>query len=64
VLSSANPLLETASKAFEGRMIAVVLTGGGTDATDGVQTVKAYDGVVIAQDQASSEHWHMPERSR
>jgi two-component system chemotaxis response regulator CheB len=57
-------LLETASKAFEGRMIAVVLTGGGTDATDGVQTVKAYDGVVIAQDQASSEHWHMPERSR
>ena len=61
VLSSANPLLETAARVFEGRVIAVVLTGGGTDATDGVQTVKAHGGIVIAQDQASSEHWHMPE---
>lgn len=61
LLSSANPLLETAARVFEGRVIAVVLTGGGSDATDGVQTVKAHGGIVIAQDQASSEHWHMPE---
>jgi two-component system chemotaxis response regulator CheB len=61
VLSSANPLLETAAKAFEGRLIAVVLTGTGSDATDGVQTVKAHGGVVIAQDRASSQHWQMPE---
>jgi len=61
VSSSANPLLETAARAFEGRVIAVVLTGRGSDATDGVQTVKAYGGVVIAQEPASSEHSHMPE---
>jgi two-component system chemotaxis response regulator CheB len=61
VLSSANPLLETAAQAFAGHVIAVVLTGGGSDATDGVQMVKAHGGVVIAQDQASSEHWSMPE---
>ena len=61
LLSSANPLFETAARAFEDRLIAVVLTGSGTDATDGVQTVKAHGGVVIAQDQASSEHGSMPQ---
>jgi two-component system, chemotaxis family, protein-glutamate methylesterase/glutaminase len=59
--SSANPLFETAARAFDGRLIAVVLTGGGSDATDGVQTVKANGGVVIAQDKATSEQWGMPE---
>jgi two-component system chemotaxis response regulator CheB len=59
--SSANPLLETAARAFAGRLIAVVLTGSGSDATDGVQTVKANGGVVIAQDKATSEQWGMPE---
>jgi two-component system chemotaxis response regulator CheB len=61
LLSSANPLLETAAPAFDGHLVAVVLTGGGTDATDGVQNVKAHGGLVIAQDPASSEHWSMPE---
>jgi two-component system chemotaxis response regulator CheB len=61
VMSSANPLLETAARAFDKRLIAVVLTGGGTDATDGVQTVKTHGGIVIAQDQASAEDWRMPE---
>jgi two-component system chemotaxis response regulator CheB len=61
LLSSANPLLETAAPAFTGRLIAVVLTGSGSDATDGVQTVKANGGIVIVQDKASSIHWNMPE---
>jgi two-component system chemotaxis response regulator CheB len=60
VWSSANPLLESAAPAFRSRLIAVVLTGGGSDATDGVQNVKAHGGVVIAQDEATSEHWGMP----
>lgn len=58
--SSANPLFESAAAVFDGRVVAVVLTGGGHDATDGVQGVKARGGHVIAQDQASSEHWSMP----
>jgi len=59
--SSANPLLESAAAAFGRRLIAVVLSGVGSDGTDGVQTVKAHGGIVIAQDEASSEHWDMPE---
>jgi two-component system chemotaxis response regulator CheB len=43
--SSANPVMESAAAAFGRRPIAVVLSGG----------------IVIAQDQASSEHWAMPQ---
>jgi two-component system chemotaxis response regulator CheB len=42
-------------------MIAVVLTGSGSDATGGVQTVKAHGGIVIAQDPATAEFFGMPE---
>ena len=38
--SSAVPLLDSAAAAFGDRVVAVVLTGSGTDATDGVQRVK------------------------
>ena len=60
VRSSANPLLESAAIAFQNRLIAVVLTGGGSDATDGVQTVKAHGGLVIVQDPATARHFGMP----
>lgn len=59
--SSANPLFESAAKVFEGHIVGIVLTGGGRDATDGVQSVKAHQGVIIAQDQSTSEHWGMPQ---
>ena len=61
VLSSANPLLESAAPILKDRLIAVVLTGSGLDATDGVQTVKACGGTVIAQDELTSLHFGMPE---
>jgi two-component system chemotaxis response regulator CheB len=60
LLSSANPLFESAAEAFKKHLVAVVLTGGGSDATDGVQTVKAHGGIVIAQDPATAEHGSMP----
>ena len=60
VWSSANPLLESAAPRYRDRLIAVVLTGGGSDATNGVQIVKAHGGVVIAQDEATSQVWGMP----
>jgi two-component system chemotaxis response regulator CheB len=60
VRSSANPLFESAAEAFGGCVIAVVLTGGDRDATDGVQSVKAHGGTIIAQDQATSECFGMP----
>jgi two-component system chemotaxis response regulator CheB len=60
VLSSANPLLASASAAFDGRVIAVVLSGSGMDATDGVQAVKAGGGTVIVQDRATARFFGMP----
>ena len=59
--SSANPLFESAAAAFKNRLVVIVLTGHGSDATDGVQTVKAQGGVVIAQDPASAEAKSMPQ---
>jgi len=60
VLSSANPLFSSAADVFHDRMIAVVLTGSGFDATDGVQTVKTHGGIVIVQDPATAQHSSMP----
>jgi two-component system chemotaxis response regulator CheB len=60
LLSAANPLFESAARVFGPRAIAVVLTGSGSDATDGVQTVKTHGGIVIAQDPATSRHTGMP----
>ena len=61
VLSSANPLFASAATTFENRLIAVVLTGGGSDASDGVQMVKAHGGLVIAQDPRTARHASMPQ---
>jgi two-component system, chemotaxis family, protein-glutamate methylesterase/glutaminase len=60
VLSSANPLFESAAAAFGRHVIAVVLTGLDSDGTDGVQSIKRAGGLVIAQDEATSAHFGMP----
>ena len=60
LLASANPLLESAAEVLKDRVIAVVLTGGGSDATDGVQAVKKMGGIVIAQNPDEAEHPSMP----
>src|SRR5690242_14746296 len=61
VLSSANPLLESAAKVLHERVIAVVLTGSGSDATDGVQAVKGVGGIVIAQNPDEAAFPGMPQ---
>jgi two-component system chemotaxis response regulator CheB len=58
---SADRLFETAALAFGPRTIAVVLTGTGLDGATGVAAVKRGGGTVIAQDEASSEYFAMPD---
>jgi two-component system chemotaxis response regulator CheB len=60
VRSSANPLFESAAEALHGRVVAVVLTGFDSDATDGVQAVKKSGGIVIAQNEETAEQFSMP----
>ena len=61
VLSSANPLFESAARVLGARVIAVVLTGYDSDGTDGVQAVHQAGGIVIAQDEATSRVFAMPQ---
>lgn len=51
VLSSANPLFISVAGTFGAGTIGVVLSGSGSDATDGVQSIKARGGIVIAQNE-------------
>ena len=61
VLSSANPLFESAARVLGKRVIGVVLTGYDSDGTDGVQAIHAAGGIVIAQDEATSRVFAMPQ---
>jgi len=58
--SSANPMFESGARELGADAIAVVLTGSGTDGTDGVQDIRRHGGTVIAQDEATSAHFGMP----
>ena len=57
---SASYLFESASAAFGGRMVAVILTGMGDDGVTGLRSVHAAGGLVVAQDEATSIVWGMP----
>jgi two-component system chemotaxis response regulator CheB len=57
---AAENLFESAAKSLKERIIAVVLTGGDGDGENGVRIVKKMGGLVIAQDEATSEFFSMP----
>ncbi|MFL5606345.1 MAG: chemotaxis protein CheB, partial [Gemmatimonadaceae bacterium] len=60
VLSSADPLFTSGALAYGRRFIAVVLTGGDGDGSDGVRDVRARHGTVIAQDPTTATNDEMP----
>ena len=57
---SVDLLFASAAHVFGARILAVILTGNGYDGASGVSEVHAAGGVVIAQDEASSEFFSMP----
>src|SRR6478672_1611169 len=55
-----DPLFRTAVTAFDGAVLAVVLTGMGSDGRNGAAEIRAAGGTVVVQDQATSVVWGMP----
>ncbi|MEL7353389.1 MAG: chemotaxis protein CheB [Cyanobacteria bacterium P01_A01_bin.116] len=55
-----NLFFESIAKAFAERAIGVVLTGGGSDGTDGLQTISRNGGVALVQTPASAQFGSMP----
>ena len=59
-MPSINLLMETAAGVFGENLIAVVLSGTGTDGTEGARTVSQAGGTVIIQDPETAEFGEMP----
>jgi two-component system chemotaxis response regulator CheB len=55
-----DPLFASAAEVWGSWNLAVILTGMGTDGTDGAAAIAAAGGTVIAQDEATSVVWGMP----
>jgi two-component system chemotaxis response regulator CheB len=55
-----DPLFMSAIDIWQGALLAVVLTGMGSDGTRGGKAIIAAGGSVVAQDEASSVVWGMP----
>jgi two-component system, chemotaxis family, protein-glutamate methylesterase/glutaminase len=60
LLSSADPLFESAALAYEDRLTAVILTGHDGDGAAGVVAVRRHGGTTIVQDPDHAECGEMP----
>jgi two-component system, chemotaxis family, protein-glutamate methylesterase/glutaminase len=55
-----DPMLRSLAKAYNGKVLAVILTGMGVDGMKGGRELAAAGGVIAAQDEATSVVWGMP----
>jgi two-component system chemotaxis response regulator CheB len=57
---SVDVLFASAVAVYGSRVLAILLTGGNSDGTEGALIVRDAGGIVIAQDRASSQQFSMP----
>lgn len=57
---SVDPMFKGAAEAYGAGLLAVILTGMGSDGAGGVRAVAAAGGSILAQDEATSVVWGMP----
>lgn len=57
---SIDVLFESAAIAYRDTLIGIILTGANTDGTSGLQCIKKYGGLTIAQSPAEAEFPRMP----
>lgn len=57
---AADVLFRTAAGAYRSRILAVLMTGMGTDGTEGARDIVAAGGALLCQDQETSVVWGMP----
>ena len=55
-----DPMLRSLAKAYNGKVLTVILTGMGQDGLRGGRELSAAGGVIAAQDEATSVVWGMP----
>lgn len=60
VRPAADKLLMSMAQTYKSRAIAVVLSGSNSDGALGVLSIKKHGGIVIAQDESTSEFFYMP----
>ena len=60
VASALDPVMESAARVYDQRVVAVILSGGGDDGTPGARAVRRAGGVVVVQDPVTAGTQRMP----